>query len=109
MSEIEHFPFEEDMTNAADIGMKCCTTRTKPNGRKGDTFPIRRRQYEIIAVEKLPLGYVAKYLYHFEGFESEEAFIKKWIHLHPIKGWLSTQEGYVHWFRPKLLGPMEGY
>lgn len=109
MSEIEHFPFDDDMALAAFNGMKFCTSRNKTYGRKGDTFYIGLggtvKWFEIIAIERLPLAYVAKCLYFVEGFKTEEEFINKWMKLHPVKGWLPSQEVYVHWFRPKYIDP----
>lgn len=80
--------FQPDMAEAIfSTKRKRCTSRFKKFGNPGDTFPLRDRvigdrTFGILAVPKLPLGFVEEHLYKLEGFDSPLAFHKRWDEIH---------------------------
>jgi len=79
-------------------GWKTATSRTKPHGKKGDTFTVNSKQYKIHFVHKMPLWFVADNLYETEGAMEPIEFINIWKEIHPGKGWQPEQEVYYHYF-----------
>jgi hypothetical protein len=86
MAEI-HIPFHDDMQQAIVDGKKTMTSRSKRYGHAGDMLQIRGHRYMLTSVYKKELGFVAKYCYQFEGFDSEAAFWVKWKEIHPRRNW----------------------
>lgn len=91
-------PFSEQFRDPMLRGRKNFTTRNKRYGKAGDTFPAFGAGFVLQKVTKIPLGYVARFLYRGEGFDTPEAFIRCWQKLHPRKGYVPGQSVYVHFF-----------
>lgn len=89
--------FSREMQRAIFEGRKCCTTRSEPKGKIGDTFTLLNRTYQIVDIRRQSLAYVAEFLYRQEGFDSPEAFTAFLTQLHP-GGFSLTWGYYVHWF-----------
>ena len=106
MSEIK-IPFNEWSTSR--LWRKRCTSRNKKHGEVGDTFvashnsvtedSIQVVEYQITHIEKISLGFVAKYLYELEGADSPEGFMKVWEDIHPVIGFVPEQKVWVHVFK----------
>lgn len=94
-------PFKKEMWDAVLSGTKDRTTRNQDYG-KGKVFqhydPKTFRTFIITDVRKHSLGYVARHLYHFEGFLTPEDFIAYWKVIHPRKGFDPEQRVFVHTF-----------
>lgn len=71
-------PFHRQMRDAVLNGKKCMTSRNKPYGRPGDRFLVENREYIIEWVMPFRLGFVACFLYGYEGFKSPKEFIDFW-------------------------------
>ena len=98
MSEV-FIPFHQDMQEASVNGNKECTSRTKKYGSIGDIFKIMDKTFEIIAVEKHTVEYVAYNLFRLEGFSSPQGFIDKWVSIHPVKKYDPNQVVFVHFYK----------
>lgn len=95
-------PFSEEMARMALTNRKFCTSRNKKYGSVGDTFRLEDDQsfgdFEIVAIVRRPLWFVACCWHLAEGFERQGGFIKIWHTLHPKLGWEPDKEVWVHWF-----------
>jgi len=91
-------PFQGYWQEAMLEGRKTATTRTKPYGKTGDTFAAFGVIFRIKTVALIRLGTVAKYHYKEEGCTSPEEFEAIWRRLHPIKGFIGSQEVWIHTF-----------
>ena len=89
--------FAPEMRQAIYEGRKCCTTRSVPRGKAGDTFVIGARDYRIIDTQANWLGEIRDMLFHQEGFDCPEAFEAFWrAHHHDV--FPVEAVCYVHWF-----------
>ena len=93
-------PFNEWSKDKLDKFIKNATSRNKQYGEKGDTFDYDGVRYEIVFVAKLPLWFIAKYLFKSEGAESDVEFIEVWIGIHPRARWTPNKEVFYHYFKP---------
>ncbi|MBA7550574.1 hypothetical protein ES705_43093 [subsurface metagenome] len=95
-------PFSKDMARAVLAGKKTCATRNKRYGGMGDTFEVvAALDYatcRITNLARLTLGNVAFAFFAKEGFESPDGFKKKWVQLHPVKGFEPDQLVWLHEF-----------
>lgn len=91
-------PFMPQFRDALLDGKKLMTCRTKPLGKKGDTFEAFGEEFVIELVRKITLKEVAKH-YRLEGLRSPEEFEQLWAKLHPRKGFVPDQEVYAHRIR----------
>lgn len=98
-NHIKDFPFAEDMQQASLEGKKECTSRNHKYGEVGDTFDINGVRFEITKVIRPSLEYVKKNLCTQEGFDTPEDFEKKWVQLHPRKGWNGAQLVWCHFYK----------
>ena len=97
--KVFRFPFALDMKRAALDGRKSCTSRTKVYGVVGDSFFLGNVCFELLEVKKATLGFIARFLYNAEGFNSPAEFKAKWVALHPRKRWNPRQVVFVHFFK----------
>lgn len=100
MSQV-YIPFRYDMRRESLAHAKHCTTRSKRYGYPGDTFDLDGTIFELVAVQRRPIGHVGSRLYRFEGFATKEDFIEVWNELHPGRGYSEASDlpYYVHWFQ----------
>jgi sRNA-binding carbon storage regulator CsrA len=80
-------PFHKQMRKAVFDGIKSMTSRSKCYGRPGDTFPVDDREYILEWVLPFRQGFIARFLYRQEGFNSPEefmAFLPVIHHGHPF-------------------------
>ena len=96
---IVKIPFKRDFEGALLFGSKTWTSRTKKYGKEGDKFDAFGETFIIEKVFKENLGNIASYHYKEEGCESRQEFINIWRIIHPRKGFVPTQEVWVHQFR----------
>jgi len=89
-------------------GRKVCTSRNRRSGSPGDLFEAFGADFELRAIEKLPLRHVRDRLYIQEGCESPEDFQRSWNELHPRKGFIPEKAVYVHWFARKAVEGEDG-
>ena len=82
---------------------KKATSRNKKYGNIGDTFLVNNVDYELDLILKLPLWFVAEYLYISEGASSKEDFIKVWEDIHLIRGFRPFDLVWYHHFRQTLI------
>ena len=94
-------PFNEWSRKRVLDGSKTATSRTKRYGNYGDYFKVDDQVFELDLVVKLPLWFISEYLSASEGAISKTEFIKVWIEIHPIKGWIQNQEVFYHHFKRK--------
>lgn len=92
-------PFLPAFKKVMFTGVKQCTARTRKFGNVGDTFITFGRTFVLTKVEKVPLQKVAAEYYVSEGTTSANDFVKIWEKLHPRKGFVATQQVWVHWFK----------
>lgn len=95
-------PFSSGMSLAVLANRKFCTSRNKTYGQPGDTFRVEHEsafgEFEIVAIVKRPLWFVACCWHLAEGFSHQNGFIAIWDSLHPKKGWEPDKMVWVHWF-----------
>ena len=99
-------PFSAEMARTVLENRKFCTSRNKKYGQVGDTFEVEDQGpwipafggFEIVAIVKRPLWFVACCYHLAEGFDNQGGFVKMWEKLHPKKGWEPEKEVWVHWF-----------
>ena len=91
-------PFQQRWRESMLTGNKVCTSRGRRFGKPGDTFEAFGADFELQAVEKMPLGDVKDSLYLQEGCESPEEFQRVWTKLNPRRGFVPEQQVHVHWF-----------
>jgi hypothetical protein len=65
----------------------------------GDRFIVGPVECELTGVEKVQLSQVATQFYWAEGFESPDAFKTAWCEMHPLRGYDSGQEVWIHFFK----------
>lgn len=95
-------PFHKQMRQAVLDGHKCMTSRSKPYGRPGDFFPVDDQTYLLEWIMPFRLGFVARFLYGYEGFSSVEEFIAFWSVIsrgHPLD---PKKIVFVHKFFPSF-------
>ena len=101
--------FAPDMADAVINGIetedgyriyKVWSVRTKPCGRPGDFFTVRRQAYQITRIFREKLGEAAE-CYELQGFRSKEEFIARWNKLHPRKKYDPEETVWVHEFVPE--------
>jgi hypothetical protein len=109
MSKIE-IPFNEWSKERLSINSKCATSRNKKYGNPGDTFSVTfigcssgtwTRVYRLMFVEKVSLGFVAKFFYSMEGCLTPDEFVKVWNDIHPRKKFDPEQLVWLHVFGVK--------
>lgn len=97
-------PFRDDMKEAVFDRRKFCTTRGRKYGEAGDWFKLtmsgEAQKFELIAVRKHTLGYVATNLFRIEGCDSVDGFILLWEEIHPRKTFDPREEKWTHYFIP---------
>jgi len=95
-------PFSSGMSRAVLANRKFCTSRNKKYGQPSDTFRVKygctHGDFELVAIVKRPLWFVASCYHRAEGFEDLCGFVKIWRHLHPKNGWEPDKMVWVHWF-----------
>jgi len=91
-------PFNAWSIGKLNLALKCATSRTKKYGNVGDTFKVDGNTFKIDLVVKLPLWFIAKFLYESEGCVSEAEFINVWNSIHPRKGFDPNQVVWYHLF-----------
>lgn len=94
-----NIPFNDWSCTQLKKGRKIATTRTKPYGKPGDTFEVDGLEYQLFGVQKIRLGEVASKFFEEEGCDSPEEFKKVWKEIHPKRGFIETDEVYLHKFR----------
>jgi len=92
-------PFKDMFRELMLTGTKTMTSRTRKYGEIGDIFQIFGTTFEIVNVCQKSLDVVAWLHYREEGAESPSEFMKGWATIHPIKGYVPTQQVWVHQFR----------
>jgi hypothetical protein len=97
MAEVE-IPFRSQFENAMISDRKTATSRTKLNGKIGDTFKAFGHLFEITELHRLTLSDVAQRFYRQEGVESPGDFMQVWQKLH--RGvWNPQRLIWLHRFR----------
>lgn len=81
-----------------NAGVKSATSRSKKYGDSGDIFDVDGIEYRIMFVSRLPLWFVAAYLYETEGCTTEDEFIAVWTTIHRLKGYEPDDIVYYHFF-----------
>ena len=84
--------FSPAMAEAAVGGWKCCTTRGREIGRRGDEFEIAGVRFRIVQVLRGTLSQVRDTLYEAEGFANPADFEGTWRSLH--RGHFTTGRDY---------------
>jgi len=92
-------PFKERFRLPMLSGQKTCTTRPYKIGNPRDEFEAFGVVFEILEVEELPLGQIAKKRYAAEGFESPEEFITFWLKIHPHEKYDPLRTAFSHTFK----------
>lgn len=87
-------------------GHKRCTTRRDRHGRKGDTFRVGEKVYEIFDVRPVSLRAAFDLYYPEEGYDSPAEFQSDWMACYGLDTLpdLNTVV-YVHPFHEKLPNP----
>ena len=98
MTEVT-FHFQPEFQDRMLSGKKTVTSRTKKYCEVGDTFEAFGATFEITKVYQYKLDCVAYLLCHEEGFDSPDEFIACWATIHPQKGYVPSQEVWVHQFK----------
>jgi len=92
-------PFREDFKDKMLDGTKCKTTRSKKYGESGDIFKIFGATFQLVDVEKKPLGRIFLWDYEDEGFETMAEFIQVWKEIHPKAEIDIEKKFYLHSFK----------
>jgi hypothetical protein len=98
MTNAEDIPFHDDMKLAIFEKRKFGTSRNKNYGPGIRSFWYGgiKVTYNVYDVIRLTLDDVAKNHYEDEGFITPDAFIFKWISIHPEKGFVPEQKVWYH-------------
>ncbi len=96
-------PFRNEFEKVLLSGQKTMTSRTSRMGEHGDTFVAFGVEFQIEAVGKFALGYVADEFWRQEGTNSREEFIEVWKQIHPWKGYQPQKVVWVHQFARVVL------
>ena len=75
------------------------TCRVKKMANPGDYFKIGDSVFNVVSVEKIPLGFVADFYWSNEGCNSRDEFVEVWKTIHPIKGFREEEYVFLHKFR----------
>jgi len=95
--------FMEEMKKAIIEGHKDCTSRRIPYGKVGDVFLVfheggRIAKCTLTAITKRTLADVTSHFYQREGFPSQADFIRKWCDIHPKRGYIPSDQVWLHEF-----------
>jgi len=90
-------PFRPEFREVMLNGIKTMTSRTKPFGKEGDTFPAFGAEFRLKYVFRELLRYSAVN-WEMEGAKSKEDFIRIWNEIHPRKGFDPFQSVWVNIF-----------
>lgn len=78
--------------------IKTKTSRTTIYGYPGDWFNQWGETFQIVALERWSLAYIAEKWWKQEGARNEEEFRQIWRSIHVKAGWNPAQLVYVHTF-----------
>ena len=92
-------PFRGYFKNRMVTGKKIATSRTRKYGKQGDRFRVFGVEFEIISVDRMMLGDVAKMFHLHEGFLTAEDFLDCWASIHPKAKFDLTVPVWFHQFK----------
>lgn len=78
-----YLPFKSQFRDALLTGQKIMTCRPARMACVGDHFHAFGSRFNVLAVMRVSLGYVARDCWQEEGCTSPETFITVWESLHP--------------------------
>lgn len=80
-------------------GTKTHTCRSKRYGAPGDRFQTFGATFELVTVRKVRLDLVRDSYWREEGCRSPEHFVEVWAGLHPGRGFVPTDQRWLHEFK----------
>ena len=101
--------FHNEMIRALFDCGKDRTSRFQKLGKVGDWFTVthpdthEQKSWELVKIEKHPLGEIAMHMHKQEGFISEDEFWRYWKKLHPGRN-TPDLKVFVHILAPAGTG-----
>lgn len=92
-------PFQPRWRPLVLDGTKTTTIRSKRYGSPNDEFLVDGTRFRLTHVDAMPLARARDLAWRDEGMTSPAQFEATWIENHPKRGFVPTDQVWVHRFR----------